>query len=97
MLVPNAMLNAEACKFPPNIQKKVSVIPSPPSSHRLTKVLEKPKGNDGAKILGGWNNKGSKSLESCEEGISNVRRIVALWESEPPSDCWWRTLYYEEA
>ena len=87
MLVPNAMLNAEACKFPPNIQKNVSVIPSPPSS-----VLEKLKGNYSAKFLGGWNNKGSKSIESCEEGICNVGRMVALWKREPPNACWWHTL-----
>ena len=37
ILVPTVILNAEACNLPPNIQKKVSVIPSPPSSHRLTK------------------------------------------------------------
>ena len=42
------------------------------------KVGGKLKGKDSVKFLGGWNKEGSKSLESCEEGISNVGRMVAL-------------------
>ena len=82
------MISFQCVNFVKISRKKVSVIPSPPSS-----VLEKLKGNDSAKFLGGWNNKGSKSLESCEEGISNVGRMVALWKREPPNACWCLTLY----